>query len=414
MTDQNSAQDPAYDVLVWGASGFVGKLICEYLIEEVIDNERVRWAMGGRNQEKLEGIRAELGEAAKDVPIVTADAADEAALEKLVKQAKVVLTTVGPYAKYGTPLIAACARHGVDYVDLTGEAPWVRNMIDTYEEDAKKSGARIVPCCGFDSIPSDLGVYFLDREVKKQKNAPCPQIKMRVHNARGGMSGGTIDSMLTMMEEAGRDPSIRQKMNDRYLINPADKRDGPKQPSDTPVEYDADAEGWIAPFVMAGVNTRVVHRSNALLDYAYGRDFLYDEAMYMGEGVGGAMKTFAMAGGMGAFMGAMAFSPARNFIARFLPKPGEGPSQETRETGFYDLRFIGKTEDGEKFNAQVTGDRDPGYGSTAKMIVESALCLAFDVPKSQVGGGFWTPASAMGDPLLKRLVARAGLTFDMV
>lgn len=403
-----------YDIIVWGASGFVGKLICEYLVSRYGGDPSVRWAMGGRSQSKLEDVRAGLGAAGADIPIITGDASDTDALDNIVQQTKVVLTTVGPYAKYGSELVAACVKHGVGYVDLAGEAQWIRRMIDAHQEEAEKTGARIVPCCGFDSVPSDLGVFYLNNQVKKKTNAPCTRVKMRVKAMKGGASGGTIASMINMMEEMGRDRQVLEVMRDPYSLNPDGLRDGPKQPSGTPIEYDKDAHTWIAPFVMAGINTRVVQRTNALLDYAYGEEFLYDEAMMMGEGLTGRLSTYGLAGGLGGFVAAAAFAPTRNLMSRFLlPKPGEGPSKEQRENGFYNLVFIGKTEDDQTFVARVTGDKDPGYGSTAKIISECAICLAKDITSEQTGGGIWTPAAAMGDQLVERLEKNAGLTFDM-
>ncbi len=257
-------------------------------------------------------------------------------------------------------------------------------------------------------------VFFLNMEVKKKTNAPCKSVKMRVKAMKGGASGGTVASMINLMEEAGRDPQVSKIMADPYALVPEELRAGPKQPSDTPVEYDDDAHAWIAPFVMAGINTRVVHRTNALLDYAFGQKFEYGEAMMMGEGLPGRLATYGLAAGLGGFMAAASFSPTRAFLSRFvLPKPGEGPSKEARETGFYNLVFLGRTEDGQDFVARVTGDKDPGYGSTAKIITECALCLATDITPEQTGGGIWAPAAAMGDQLLDRLRQNAGLTFEM-
>ena len=288
-------------------------------------------------------------------------------------------------------------------------------MIDAHQDEAVESGARIVPCCGFDSIPSDLGVLFLNNEVRKLTGAPCTSIKMRVKAMKGGASGGTIASMVGIIEEATKDRSIAKMLSNPYALNPKDQRTGPKQPGTTPVGYDRDAKAWIGPFVMAAINTRIVHRSNALLDYAYGKDFLYDEAMETGRGIIGGAASMALTGGLGAFAAATAFGPTRNLLTNYvLPKPGEGPSADQRERGMFDLRFYGKGKDGKTYVARVTGDRDPGYGSTAKMISESAICLGDEISQDEVPGGFWTPASAMGTKLIDRLVKNAGLTFDMI
>ena len=417
-----SAPEPEFDVIVWGASGYVGRLICEYLASHYSDPKSLRWAMGGRSQSKLETLRNELGSGAENVPVLTGDAADPDALEAIVQRTKVVLTTVGPYAKYGSLLVATCARMGVDYVDLAGEVPWIQRMIDRHQKDAEESGARIVPCCGFDSVPSDLGVYFLNAQVRKKTNAPCTKVKMRVKAIKGGASGGTVARMLNLMEEAQRDPSIRKIARDPYALVPASVPGSraenparrPRQPSDTPIEYDQDAHAWIAPFLMAGINTRVVHRTNALLGYSYGEDFRYSEAMMTGKGLAGCVGSYALAAGLGGFVAAASVSPLRSLLSRFvLPSPGEGPSRSLRKKGFYNLVFLGETEDGQKFAARVTGDQDLGYGSTAKIISECAICLAQDITREQTGGGFWTPASAMGDALLARLTAHAGLSFEI-
>ena len=406
-------QEKPYDVIVLGATGYVGALIAEYLAKNYSGNE-LRWAMAGRSAAKLDAVKATLGDRGARVATIVVDTADAKALDAIVAQTKVILTTVGPYAKYGSEVVAACARSGTDYVDLAGEAPWIQRMIDEHHEAAKASGARIVPCCGFDSIPSDLGVLFLHDEVKKRTGESPAAIKMRVKSMRGGASGGTIASMMNMVEEATRDPAVRSALGNPYALNPKDERKGPRQPGMIPVAYDGDAQSWTAPFIMAAINTRVVHRSNALMNYAYGRDFKYDEAMLTGGSFLGAPAALAVAGGMGAFGLAAAVGPVRRLLNNYvLPKPGDGPTPEQREKGNYDLLFIAIAKNGRAYKAQVTGDRDPGYGSTAKMIAEAAICLG-ETDHAQVAGGLWTPASAMGQRLIPRLVERAGLTFEML
>lgn len=411
---RESLTNRPFDVIVWGATGFVGALIADYL-KSNDGRGKVRWALAGRNRDKLEALKKQLGRKAADREILVADTADRAALDDLTGQARVILTTVGPYAKYGSELVAACARNGTDYVDLAGETPWIQRMIDAHQDEAVESGARIVPCCGFDSIPSDLGVFFLNNEVKRLTGAPCKSISMRVKAMKGGASGGTVASMVNIIEEATKDSSVAKMLSNPYALNPKDKRTGPRQPGTTPVQYDRNAKAWIGPFVMAAINTRVVHRSNAVMDYAYGKDFLYDEAMITGRGIVGGAASLALTGALGTFAAATAFGPTRGLLTSYvLPKPGEGPSQEQRERGMFDLRFYGKGVDGKVYQARVTGDRDPGYGSTAKMISEAAMCLGDEVSRDEVPGGFWTPASAMGTKLIDRLVRNAGLTFDMV
>ncbi len=402
-----------FDIVLVGATGYVGALIAEYMAKTYGDN-KVRWAMAGRNGAKLEAVKAALGERGARIATIIADTSDAKACEALAARAKVILTTVGPYAKFGSELIAACAKAGTDYCDLTGETPWIQTMIDAHHDEAVASGARIVPCCGFDSIPSDLGVLFLNDELKKRTGKPCTAIRMRVKSMKGGASGGTIASMMNMVEEATRNKAMRQMLGNPYALNPQGQRQGVRQPGSPPVAYDNDAKSWTAPFIMAAINTRVVQRSNAVMNYAYGRDFKYDEAMMTGGGVLGSPAALAVTGAMGAFGLAAAFSPTRALLNRYvLPKPGEGPTAAQRESGNFDLLFIGTAFDGRVFKARVTGDRDPGYGSTAKMISEAAICLS-ETARDKVGGGFWTPASAMGQRLIARLVENAGLTFAMV
>lgn len=412
MSEQEVDQARDYEVVVWGATGFVGRLVCERLLETPGD---VRWAMAARSQEKLDALRAELGAAAQDVPVIVADASEPSSLERLVSSTKVVLSTVGPYAKYGSALVAACAAHGTDYCDLAGEPQWIRKMIDAHQARAQESGARIVPCCGFDSIPSDLGVLYLQNEARRRSGNPCESVKLRVKALKGGASGGTIASMLNLFEEARADENVARLLKDPYALNPTDMRPDVRQPSGNDVRYDDDAQAWAAPFVMAGINTRVVHRSNALSGYGYGERFLYDEMMLTGRGAMAAISAGSIALGLAAFAVAASFSPLRALMNRtFLPQPGDGPDERAREAGFYDLRLFGTTRSGEHLQARVTGDRDPGYGSTSKIIAESAICLARDVSRSDVGGGLWTPATAMGSRLIDRLSSSAGLTFSMI
>ena len=404
--------DRPYDIILVGATGYVGALIADYLPARAGGNA-LRWAIAGRNAAKLDAVKAALGQRGERLATIVADTANRSEMDALATKTKVILSTVGPYAKYGSELVAACVDMGTDYCDLTGEPQWIQRMIDLHHEAAAESGARIVHCCGFDSIPSDLGVFFLNEEVRKRTGKPCTAIRMRVKSMKGGASGGTIASVMNMVEEAVRDSNVRSMLANPYALNPKDARKGVRQPGSIPVTYDSAAASWTAPFVMGAINTRIVHRSNALMNYAYGRDFQYDEAVMTGGGVLGAPAALAMTGAMGAFGLAAAFSPTRAFLNRFvLPKPGEGPTPEQRERGSYDLLFVGTAVDGRVFKARVTGDRDPGYGSTAKMISEAAICLS--ELSDNIGGGFWTPASAMGAPLTARLVEHAGLTFEMV
>jgi short subunit dehydrogenase-like uncharacterized protein len=400
-----------YDLIVFGATSFVGKLVCHYLAGQSGDRP-LRWAAAGRSRPKLQHLRASLGDGHAALPLVVADAADAAALAAMCAQTRIVISTVGPYALYGEPLVKVCAQTGTDYCDLAGEVHWIKRMLDRYEPAAKASGARIVHCCGFDSIPSDLGVLFLQEEARKRFGGACPEVAMRVKAMRGGASGGTIASIMNIAEEAAADPALRKQLSDPYLLCP--KGDAPKvrQPSVGRASFDPDYGAWAAPFVMAGINTRIVHRSNALSQYAYGREFRYDEAMLTGKGFRGRARAFAITAGLGGFLAASALRPTRWALKRFLPQPGEGPSPEAQASGFYDLRFTGRLRDGRTLRAKVTGAGDPGYGSTSQILGQAAAFLAFDVAKSEKPGGFWTPATIFGNRLIERLRSDAGMRFE--
>ncbi len=406
-----------YAVVLYGATSFVGQITAHYLTEFLSNAKdkngaNVTWAIAGRDEEKLNELQSKL---ASKVVIIIANSDDAASLDKMAKQTQVIISTVGPYLKYGEPLIKSCAENGTDYVDLTGEAIFIKDMMDKYQDTAKQSGARIVNSCGFDSIPSDLGVYFTQQQAKEKFGSACDVINMRVKAAKGGLSGGTIASMATIFEEVGQDKSRRKQVANPYLLN--DDKDAPnvRQANVSKPEYDDEHKRWLAPFVMASINTRIVHRSNQLLGYEYGRDFKYDEAMWMKDGLKGKLSSYAMSAGLLGFATAMMITPSRELLSKHvLPKSGSGPSKEEQENGYFDIRLFGQTTDKDSINTKVTGDKDPGYGSTSRMLAQAALCLAQDISKEEVGGGFWTPASAMGDSLLTRLEAHAGLSFEVV
>jgi len=414
MTDPTTE----FDLVIWGATGFTGRLTAAHLLEHHGAGGALRWALAGRSREKLDEVAAEIaaetGLDAGPLPRIVADASDERSLAALVDRTRVVCTTVGPYAKYGSKLVELCAASGTDYCDLTGEVQWMRRMIDAHEDAARASGARIVHNCGFDCIPSDLGTWFVQREVKARHGAPSPHVKLRVAGFSGGVSGGTAASMLQLVEEAVADPEVRALMADPYGLNPSDARSGPDGPDARGPAFDADFGQWTAPFVMAAINTRVVRRTNALADSVYGPDFRYDEAVLCGTGPGGFAKAAGQAAGQLAMVAAGAVGPLRRLGARALPSPGEGPSREQRENGYFDLRLHAAPPLGAATPvvARVTGDRDPGYGSTSKMLGQAALCLASG--ESKVGGGFFTPAAAMGDALIARLEKHAGLRFEIL
>jgi short subunit dehydrogenase-like uncharacterized protein len=406
-----------FDVIVWGATGFTGRLTAEFLLERYGLGGELRWALAGRNASKLEAVRAEIaretGVPANDLPLLIANAEDPASMLELAARTRVVCTTVGPYALYGAPLVAACAELGTHYCDLTGEIHWMRRMIDAHQPAARASGARIVFTCGFDCIPADIGTFFLQGEMKARHGVPAHAIHYRVKGFKGGASGGTLASMLNMLEEAERDPEVLRVMNEPYSLNPDPGRQGPDGPEPTRPAYDKDFDEWTAPFVMGAIDTKVVRRSNALLGHAYGRDFRYDEAMLMGPGPAGLAKAVGLTISMGATMAAMGVGPLRRWIAPRLPAPGEGPSRAEREAGYFDVRLSAHhpSDASKSLRARVTGDRDPGYGSTAKMLAESAVCLALDPLESRPG--MLTPASAMGEALLLRLQKNAGLVFSI-
>jgi short subunit dehydrogenase-like uncharacterized protein len=405
------------DVVVWGASGFTGRLTAEYLLARYGVSGGLRWALGGRNAAKLASVRDELArEAGADagaLPILVGDGDDARFLGELARRTRVVCTTVGPYAKYGSKLVAACAEAGTDYCDLTGEIHWMQRMIAAHQGAAAASGARIVFCCGFDCIPADLGAFFLQREMRARHGVACARIQFRVAGFRGGASGGTVASMLNMQEEAARDPSVMTAMREPYSLNPPGEQRGPDGPERLGPRWDPDFRQWTAPFMMAGIDTKIVRRSNALLGWAYGREFRYDEAMLMGAGPLGFAKAWSTSAGSAAMMGALSAGPLRRAIAPRLPQPGDGPSKEVRERGYFEILLRGEhpSDAAKALRARIHGDRDPGYGSTSKMLGESAVCLAQDALPA--AGGCWTPASAMGDALLARLPKNAGVDFTI-
>lgn len=399
-----------HDLVIFGATSFVGQILCRYLVERHGADGDISWAIAGRNADKLDAVAAETGAA---VPRIVLDADDDAALADMCGATRLVISTVGPYALYGSKLVAAVAEAGIDYCDLTGEPQWMQRMIDAHQERAAETGARIVHACGFDSVPSDLGVWFTQREAQERFGEPCTAISMGVKAASGGASGGTVASMMNLMEEVAEDKELRKVLANPFALGVEGDRTGPQQPNVTLPVHDDGLQSWLAPFVMAATNTRVVFRTHSLMERSWGDEFTYGEAMMTGDGFAGRAKALAVAGAMGGFMGAAALGPMRSAMNRFLPQPGEGPSPEKQTSGFYDLRFHGSTASADEIMVQVTGDRDPGYGSTAKILGEAAVTL-LSASHDDIGGGFWTPATAMGDALIETLVEYAGLTFDVL
>ena len=382
-----------FDIVVHGATGFTGRLVVETLVQRYPAGSGVRWAMGGRSADKLAAVRDEVG-APADTPLVVTDSADAASLQALMAQTRLVLTTVGPYQLYGNELVAACAASGVDYVDLCGEPAWMRKMIDTHETSAKGSGARIVFSCGFDSIPFDLGMLMLQNEMQAQFGGTANRVRGRVRKMKGTFSGGTAASLKATMAAAMQDPGVMDLLRNPFSLTPG--FEGPRQPSGNKPMLEEDTGLWVAPFVMAAINTRNLHRSNFLLGHAWGADLVYDEMMVTGPGEKGEAIAKAVAAD-------------KSLGAEGGPKPGEGPSRAEREAGFYDVLFLGQDAAGHTVRVGVKGDRDPGYGSTSKMIAEAAVCLLQDARGTT--GGIWTPASAMGVALIARLQKNAGMQF---
>ena len=383
--------DKSLDVVIYGATGFTGKLVVEYMQENYGNDESVSWAIAGRSEEKLKAVSEDL-KVGSNVPHLLVDSNDTDSIESMVKQTKCVLTTVGPYQLYGAKILQQCVIHGVDYVDLCGEPGWMHEMINEYSNQAKETGARIVFSCGFDSIPFDLGVYFLQKEVIAQHGQPAPNVRGRVRAMNGEFSGGTAASLGATMTSLKEKPELFE-----VLINPfalSNGFTGPEQAQDSKPVYDAKLETWVAPFFMAPINTKNVHRSNVLMDHLYGEDFCYNEMWIQGPGEEGKA--------------AAEFAASMNPLAD-APAPGEGPSKESRDNGNYNVLFCADLADGTTIQAAISGDMDPGYGSTSKMIAESAICLVKECP--ELVGGIYTPAPAMGEKLIARLQANAGLDF---
>ncbi len=405
-----------YDLILWGATGFTGKIVAAYLARHY--GTELSWAIAGRNAQKLDGVRRTLGNIHPDfasLPLLVGDSQDRASLDEIVRQTRVIISAVGPYALYGTALVASCVQHGVDYCDITGEVPWIRQNIVDFQAQARETGARIVHCCGFDSIPSDLGVLLLQDEAQARYGRSCHAIQYYLFSSRGGFSGGTVASLLNLLEKASVDRDLRRVLADPYTLVP--KHPGPRQDDQTSARWDADIQSWTAPFIMATINTRIVHRSNYLLGYRYGEQFRYGECMRMGTGlVNGRLSAHAFSAGFRLFTRLAAIGAARRLLEKtVLPAPGEGPSEETRNNGYFKVRLLGKTSNRQgqpiTLRAEISGQGDPGYNETAKMLAESAICLLQNggIPKQ---GGILTPAAAMGQQLIGRLRA-AGITFNV-
>jgi short subunit dehydrogenase-like uncharacterized protein len=405
-----STDERTFDVVVYGASGFVGRLVAEYLAAAAPPGTRI--ALAGRSAAKLERVRAELPDAAGGWPVVEADSGDAASLAALAASTRVVATTVGPYAKYGMPLVDACAHAGTHYADLTGEVLFVREAIDAFDKVARASGARIVHSCGYDSIPSDLSVLMLHRQAAADGVGGLRDVRL-VATVRGGLSGGTIDSLRGQLDAVRHGRAARRLAADPYALSPdRDAEPDVRQPPDAgPPSCTADGM-WTAPFVMAPYNTRIVRRSNALQDWAYGRSLRYGELMGTGKGPVGAVAAVATTGGLAAALAAMSARPTRALLDRVLPAPGTGPSASARERGWFRMVVDARTEGGRRYRAVAAGKGDPGYAATAVMFGESALALALDGDRLPDRAGSLTPASGIGPVLVERLRA-AGHRYEL-
>jgi short subunit dehydrogenase-like uncharacterized protein len=384
-----------FDIVVYGATGFTGQLVAQYLATHYKGDANLKWAMAGRSRDKLAAVR-DASAAPKDTPLIVADASDPASLKAMVEQTRSVIAGVGPYQLFGSDLVALCAATGTDYFDYCGEPLWMRKMIDAHDAEAKASGARIMFSCGFDSLPFELGAFFVQLEAKRAFGAAAPRVKGRVRDMSGTLSGGTAASARATFAAVAKDLSLVSMVQDPFVLTPG--FDGPKQPRGNKPVMEEDLGSWTAPFVMATINTRNVHRSNMLMNFSYGKDFVYDEMVLTGPGEQGEANAKKV----------VAAVNAARLGASGGPKPGEGPSKEERENGHYDLLYIAIAPDGRQVRASVKGDCDP-YGSTGKMIAECAICLLRDKP--DVPAGIWTPGAALGDRLIKRLEDNAGITF---
>lgn len=400
-----------HDVVVYGATGFVGKLTAAYLASQPAGP---RIALAARSITRLTELRAALGPAAADWPLIVVDANDPAAVTALAESTRVVATTVGPYVKYGLPLIEACARAGTHYADLTGEVRFVRQAIDSFDAIARSTGARIVVSCGFDAIPSDLGVLVLSDGVRRDGAGDLEDTQLVITAFKGGVSGGTLASLKGQVDDMRADREFRKLVSDPYNLSP----DRAKEPN---LGNERDGRGifrdprdgrWLGPFVMGVYNTRIVRRSNALQGWAYGRRFRYTEQMGFREGVVGLALAAGSTAGLAVLAGGLALRPTRSLLDRLLPDPGEGPSEELQRSGYFTIEIRTTTSTGARYLGTVTGTGDPGYSGTAVMLAESALALAFDGHTLPTGAGVLTPAAGIGMPLVERL-RKHGFTYDV-
>lgn len=412
--------DRTYDVVLWGATGFTGQYVAEYLAERY-ESSDLTWAIAGRSQERLNNLRDDLAQRNQDwdsLDVLTGDAFDRESLKAIAEQTQVVCSTVGPYAEYGSNLVKACIEHGTDYCDITGEVHWMRRMIDEHHEEARDNGVRIVHACGFDSVPSDLGTLMVQNHANEHFQTRCSNVKAFVSTSSFKLSGGTIASMVGLFEESSRNPAIRRVIESPYSLAPEGERSGPDEgPQQGPV-YNEDIGQWTGPFIMAVINEKVVRRSNALLGYPWGRDFRYNEVTPAGRGLPGALSATITSIGLALLAWVLSVPSLRKLLGRFLlPNPGEGPSRDVIEDNSFEVRLVGRVEMSESedetiVEGRVAAERDAGYGTTPWMLGESAMCLAKGEIDTPLEGGVLTPASAIGTPLIDRL-RDVGMTFTV-
>ncbi len=401
-----------YDIIVYGATGFTGYLVAEYLLKQYGINNSINWAIAGRNEEKLKLVREQLKIGNNKLDIIIADSFDIDSLHTMASNTNVVLTTVGPYALYGDFLVTACVESGTHYCDLAGEVQWIQRIIDAHQEKAQETGAKIVHCCGFDSVPMDIGVWFLQQEVYKRTGAFCQSISMMVKSIKGSASGGTLASFINIIQESQKNKNIKYILSNPYSLNPNGERKGLEKKDQNKIIYRQEIKSWTAPFIMAGINTKIIRRSHALNGYPYGNEFSYDESLIMGHGFYGWIKGKFTNLTLSLLIFILSISFSRKILQDFfLKKPGDGPDKDLQKNGFFHLIQFGKLANGSIIKCDIKGDRDPGYGSTSKMISECAVCLTKDNISNK--GGIWTPASLMAGPLIKRLRDNAGLTFKI-
>lgn len=413
-TKQSSDSDKTYDIVLFGATSFVGKILARELASALTEDDSLSWAIAGRSEQKLLDLQKTLN-SQTSVNILIADSNDQQSLYNLCRKTRIVFSCVGPYALYGENLLQACVDTGTDYCDLCGESQWLLKMLSKYQSLAEESGARIVPSCGFDCVPSDLGVLYLQNQAQQTFGQTCDHIRMRVKTLKGKFSGGTYASMMQLIKEVSETPALKKALASPYCFCPSNHPYSVEQEKIRVADFEEDSESWVAPFIMEGINTRTVHRSNALLDHQYGDEFHYSEAILTGSGRRGRKRASRITYGMGLLFLAATFAPLRSLLNRFfLPAPGEGPSSTEQEKGHYEMLFLGKASGRGRVEVRLSGDKDPGYGSTAKIAAQALVYFANECPKNKTPGGFWTPASIFGLEFLKRLESHAGIRVSVV